>query len=99
MRYSITAGEASVGLEVMRFTLTYDGELSSNDDFRKKWEIRNQIHPQLQELWNTNASLKRLERHRLVPARPDLGWWHSEIHHSLDTGDEVDHDLHGEPCI
>jgi hypothetical protein len=35
------------GTSLMKFTLTYDGELKSNGDPKIKWEIRKRFHPQL----------------------------------------------------
>lgn len=64
----------------MKFTLTYDGPLpSANGDkrFKKKWEIKKQIHPQLEELWKTRRSLQSLCRK--VPKEAPYGW--SEQHH------------------
>jgi hypothetical protein len=66
----------------MKFTLTYQGELRANDDFRRKWEIRNHFHPQLAELWRISPTLQRVWRQRSVP--PD-GWLRQETHHSLDS--------------
>ena len=70
----------------MKFTLTYDGELSSNGDYRKKWEIRKQFHPQLQELWRINPSLRNVLRHRHIPL--SAGYWKMETHHSLEDDSE-----------
>jgi hypothetical protein len=48
----------------MKFCLTYDGELPSTGNrsrkIEKKWEIREQFHPQLEELWRINPALRRL---------------------------------------
>jgi hypothetical protein len=61
-----------IGLSVMRFTLTYDGPLSSNGSTGKRSEkkqtIREQIHPQLAELWKTHPSLIGLQRGRYIAA-------------------------------
>jgi hypothetical protein len=65
----------------MKFTLTYDGELKSNGDPRQKWEIRKHLHPQLEELWQIDSALIRLMKFRYVPPG---GYWHSEVHHSMD---------------
>lgn len=46
--------------EIMRFRLTYDGELKAEGkDSRgpEKWEIRNHISPQLAELWELHPAL------------------------------------------
>ncbi|MGO9005135.1 MAG: hypothetical protein ACLQB4_05145 [Beijerinckiaceae bacterium] len=61
-----------IGLSVMRFTLTYDGPLSSNGSAGKRSEkkqaIREHIHPQLAELWKTHPSLIGLQRSRYIAA-------------------------------
>jgi hypothetical protein len=49
----------------MRFTLTFDGELRASGNKPKptdKWDIRRAIHPQLAELWQTNAVLAPFEK-------------------------------------
>ena len=85
MLISIRDGEGAFGYSLMKFTLTYDGELRANDDYRRKWEIRKQLHPQLEELWRVNSSLKALLRqHRYVPA--DSSYLIYEIHHTRDAG-------------
>ncbi len=53
--------------DIMKFTLTYDGELASNGSAAQKWTIRHKIHPQLAELWATNTSLRRLRSEAIVP--------------------------------
>jgi hypothetical protein len=60
------------GMPFMKFTLTFDGELPSNGDYRSKWEIRKQFHPQLEELWNTHPALRMARHNRWVPG-PDEG--------------------------
>jgi hypothetical protein len=50
----------------MKFTLTYEGELRSNDDKRRKWGIRKQFHPQLQELWRVSPILQSVNRNRIM---------------------------------
>ncbi|MFZ1962332.1 MAG: hypothetical protein WAU78_02485 [Roseiarcus sp.] len=61
-----------IGLSVMRFTLTYDGPLSSNGSAGKRSEkkqaIREHIHAQLAELWDSHPSLIGLRRSRYVSA-------------------------------
>jgi len=68
---TIRIGEA-FGLSAMKFTLVYDGELRANDDYRRKWEIRNQIHPQLEELWRVNPALIAIQRMTCSPICPRL---------------------------
>ena len=54
----------------MKFTLTFDGELPASGNKAKpeaKWAIRNQIHPQLAELWQTQPMLKALRANAVVP--------------------------------
>jgi hypothetical protein len=66
----------------MKLTLTYDGELGSNSNYRDKWEIRKKISPQLEELWQGHYALKALQRHRYVSTTDAYMKW--EIHHSAD---------------
>lgn len=66
----------------MRFTLVYEGELRSNDRPAPKWEIRKQIHPQLEELWRLNPALQHVLRNRKVPIRD--GFTFFDRHHSQD---------------
>jgi hypothetical protein len=81
VRLHLVAGEAP-GLPLMRFTLIYQGELRSNDDYRRKWAIRSQFHPQLAELWRTSPALKAAQRYRHLPQH---GWWMIDSHHSIET--------------
>ncbi|MFI5023673.1 MAG: hypothetical protein ACHQRJ_18735 [Alphaproteobacteria bacterium] len=67
----------------MKFTLTYEGELVANGRPLKKWEIRKQLHPQLQELWRVNPSIKQAERNRMVPA--ESSFFLMDTHHSSDA--------------
>ena len=71
------------GTPVIRFSLTYDGELRSNGDRRQKWEIRKYLHPQLEELWRIDPSLQRVLDGRLIPAG---GYYQTEMHHSQPSG-------------
>jgi hypothetical protein len=48
-RATLAVGDGPYGLPVMKFALTYEGELRSNDDYRRKWEIRKHFQPQLQD--------------------------------------------------
>src|SRR5580704_15557916 len=73
-------GEGPYGLPLMKFTLTYQGELRSNDDYKRKWEIRKRFDPQLQELWRVHPSLKSVEARRRLP---NDGYVLMERHHSL----------------
>lgn len=70
----------------MRFSLTFDGELRSNGDPRQKWEIRKYLHPQLQELWSIDPSLRRVEDGRYLPPG---GYWQTEMHHSQPSATRV----------
>lgn len=70
---------------LMKFTLTYDGELPSagnrSSRVKEKWEIRKAIHPQLAELWENSEELRRLAL-RQVPM--DQGaFFPVETHHSV----------------
>jgi hypothetical protein len=70
------------GVSIMKFTLTYDGELPSNGNPRKKWEIRSALHPQLVELWDVDKTLQTARRHRDIPPRGGFFVLHG--HHSTD---------------
>ncbi len=53
----------------MKFTLTFDGELGSQNGSKtvqKKWDVRKQFHPQLSELWRVNPLLINLQRNRQI---------------------------------
>jgi hypothetical protein len=71
------------GAPVMKFTLVYEGELRSNDRPARKWEIRKQMHPQLEELWRINPSLQNALQSRYVPAKAG-GFLVTDQHHSFD---------------
>lgn len=73
------------GLSLMKFTLTFDGELPSNGKPKKKWNIRKALHPQLAELWRIDPALQRVARDSHIPAK--RGVIQSGQHHTLDTGD------------
>jgi hypothetical protein len=66
----------------MKFTLTYDGELRSNGKPKKKWEMRQQISPQLQELWRVDPVLNQVLRRRLIPRH---GYMQIDTHHTLES--------------
>ncbi|HEY8063693.1 MAG TPA: hypothetical protein VIF40_03080 [Methylosinus sp.] len=58
-----------LGWQQVKFVLTFDGELPStgnggSNKARKKWEIRNHFHPQLEQLWQVHPALLRVDRHR-----------------------------------
>lgn len=74
------AGDGPHGAPYMKFTLTYEGELRSNDDYRRKWDIRKHFHPQLQELWRISAPLQSIEKIARVPKE---GYFIIETHHSV----------------
>src|SRR5256885_4547530 len=69
---------------LMRFTLSYDGELpaagNSSKKAKEKCEIRNAIHPQLKELWETNPVLKRLPE--VTRIQIGSAYHPQEVHHS-----------------
>ncbi len=75
------------GLSLMKFTQTYDGELSANGDKSKKWAIRQELHPQLGELWSTHPTLIHAQEHRYWPSGRESTISHR--HHSEDTQDTV----------
>jgi hypothetical protein len=58
-----------VPVELMKFTLTFDGELPASGNRPKpkpKWEVRNQLHPQLEELWQTHSILKAVKANAVL---------------------------------
>lgn len=73
------------GIPIMKFTLTYDGQLpaASNNSNRtqEKWEIKKQLSPQLAHLWKTHPALIRAIGARVVPK--SKGFWLIEPHHSI----------------
>ena len=66
----------------MKFIFLFDGELPSNGDSRKKWQIRKQFAPQLRELWKINPALRYAEQNRYFPIE---GGWIIEGHHCFDN--------------
>lgn len=62
---------SSIGIRdsVMKFTLMFEGHLPSNGSPKKQQLIREYIHPQLGEMWNTHPSLKTLTKQRHVTAQ------------------------------
>jgi hypothetical protein len=63
--FSYKSGTGVFGMPFMKFTLTFDGSLPPSANKAKTsdvWKIRQELHPQLQELWNTHPSLQRLEQ-------------------------------------
>ena len=77
---SFRAVAGAPGLPLMKFTLTYEGELNGRPV--KKWEIRQYLHPQLVELWRVNPVLKMAQRERIVPSKGPFH--HIDQHHSFD---------------
>lgn len=64
-------------IEVMRFRITYDGELKSGNNSsrsKEKWVIRRAIHPQLAELWAVHPVIKRAKRSAIVPKEGGYFW-------------------------
>jgi hypothetical protein len=82
MNASLRTGEAVNGQPLMKFTLTYDGELRSNGDPKAKWEIRNHLSPQLEELWSISPALKDLKFSSHASDKAGYPVW--EVHHSVD---------------
>ena len=85
---TIQAGDGPYRLPFMKFTLTYDGELRSKSDLRRKWEIRKHLHPQLKELWNVHPALHVLRLRRYIPSG---GYSIIESHHRGDTPENIQH--------
>jgi hypothetical protein len=54
----------------MKFTLTYDGSLPASANRPKnqaKWDIRQQLHPQLVDLWASHPALRFVDENRYFP--------------------------------
>lgn len=84
----------------MRFVLTYDGLLRASGNKPKpedKWNIRKAIHPQLDELYIEDQTLRRIKSSSVIPR--SSGFMTFEEHHSAPIipkqADETDMDLMG----
>ena len=73
-------GEAH-GLSVMKFTLVYEGELKANGNPTKKQAIRDKLHPQLVNLWDTHPCMLALKGRRYVSIDPGGHMWFESHHH------------------
>lgn len=54
--------------EIMKFKLTFEGELPPSGNSPKPsdvWRIRNELHPQLADLWNSHPTLRKLASTRV----------------------------------
>jgi hypothetical protein len=80
---SIRIGDGAFGAPAMKFTLLYEGELRSNDDYRRKWEIRKYVHPQLEDLWRIDQGLVTVRKNRIIPK---ASYFLTEMHHDLPEG-------------
>jgi hypothetical protein len=84
MEAELAALDAACPIDIMKFTLTFDGELPASGNSPKpkdKWEIRRQFQPQLAELWEVSPVLRRVS-HAQVPIDGG-GYWTIEQHHSV----------------
>jgi hypothetical protein len=83
-----TARSGRHGASLMKFTLTYDGELPSTGNssrkVEKKWEVKKHFDPQLRELWAVHPALREMQYRSTWPKS---GGWFVEGHHSVDTKD------------
>ncbi len=83
-------GAYPLGIPLMKFTLTYDGELPSTGNHSKKietkWEIRKHFHPQLEELWQVHPALRQLQKHGSVMAKGRHVYVMMESHHEYEAG-------------
>ncbi len=61
--------QASEGLNLMKFTLVYDGDLPAGDGKRAVYasRIRNELHDQMADLWDSHIILRQLARTARVP--------------------------------
>ena len=69
------------GLPVMKFTLTFEGDLKSNGRPADKWAIRKYLAPQLKELWRISPALRRVDQNRIIP---NAAFMNVELHHSIE---------------
>lgn len=75
-RADFTVRNLSCPLTVMDFYLVFSGKLPSSGNSAKPEDVRNirdQLHPQMEFLWKTNATLNRLRWTARVPKDP--GWY------------------------
>jgi hypothetical protein len=87
-------------IDVMKFTLTYEGLLRSNKS-SQVWSIRRAFHPQLVELWRETRALRQVANAR-VPEK-GTSYLSMELHHSAQAAegqllfplDDVMSDEHG----
>ena len=82
MTVHFRVGDTTPGPSIMKFTLTYDGELRSNDRPKAKWNIRQSLSPQLIDLWESDDILKGVAHKRF---RAKGGSVLFERHHSEDS--------------
>ena len=64
---SFKRGDGVYGAPLMKFALTYDGELPSNGKVQDKWEIRKKLDPQLRELWQVHPAARAISEYRYIP--------------------------------
>ncbi len=73
----------------MKFTLTYDGPLPASANKSKpqaKWDIRKQIHPQLEDLFHSHVALQGLEPNDAFPLDGAVAL---QGHHALSRGRQL----------
>src|SRR3990167_2438500 len=72
------------GLPLMKFTLTYEGELraggNSSRKSKDKWEIRKKMHGQIVELLKVHPQLKAAISQAIIPP-PGVAYSAQELHH------------------
>lgn len=78
---NFTAG-GIYGVPLMKFALTFDGELRANGNIKAKWNIRKEFHPQLAELWRLHPATQAIMRRPLVPQHSP--YMPMVRHHSVD---------------
>ena len=75
-------GEAAFGPALMKFAISYDGELRANGKPAHKQRIREQISPQLEELWQVSPALRYVTNYPWVPRKSGFG--RPVIHHTAE---------------
>jgi hypothetical protein len=90
MRSILTMGDGPYGLPLMKFTLTFDGELpptanSGSRKSEKKWAIRRHFAPQFEELWRVIPALQHISRGYFIS--PNTNFLVVDTHHQIGRTD------------
>jgi hypothetical protein len=83
--YDLAGINAKTPIPIMKFTLTFDGELRASGNKPKpedKWIIRSHLAPQLAELWQVNPVLRNLQKQAFAPL-DDSRYTPQETYHAV----------------